>query len=646
MQQQPPPPQPQLQHDKQRGCHFVADAHEEQKCVLNHQDALQKTKRVSGQTRNDVVPVPQTTHTFLGWDRGNTAVLVLALADAGVLRPLSSIELMPSPHKPISRPQILLKLWEPDIIHVLKTAAPKDFDDQFYEWAPEWKQLKAPLTAPRPRGVPALRHVANQEGTAIVVSTRRPSNEFLQRAVEFSYGTNVVYALDDGSQQFREKQNGFEILPYGLVLHPGNAPRLANCKRGRVNPHIGWGDLHGQLNKWTEYLFAERTQRGIMAKTVRSDMLGFWQNPANQKMAAQARDCVLRLGLPCNAGIRTVQDASCVELHCFYRQFFEALHGEFPDGAYLKHIGSCGTFATNQLVTSFNSNPDAMIDDFLDCALGELAKWHTSERNRPSDPQLDNSNEQHSAEDLKRVQTFLMKAIEQTERPVPMFIWYNVADPTKTIIQQRLELAVTPLSQWPLEFRVDFVDGEPVSIFPRHCYEYFPESLTSKVGSFVRDFFAAAEQPYRYLCGAADVAFISDGSLRIIEFNFGAESGFIGPDIWGNTYLSKLLGRQTPLMQALEELFQSSVDGQKEVLKHILSKTEDRNFFHEGFGLTYWLRDRYLAAFEMDPSAEKARQIMSDLRNLFSVVCDSQMCDHVDHLIKGALSFMNLTETD
>src|SRR5690606_22656371 len=127
------------------------------------------------------------------------------------------------------------------------------------------------------------------------------------------------------------------------------------------------------------------------------------------------------------------------------------------------------------------------------------------------------------------------------------FIYRFLTDPEPIIFQERLQIARTPLNE-TYEFRVDFLDCEPMNSFPRYTQEYLNDGAIAEM--VLREFCKRAPQEFQYMSGGADVAKLSDGTWKIIEFNFGANSGGMDPYLYTIPYhnmISRLTGTTSEL---------------------------------------------------------------------------------------------------
>ena len=473
---------------------------------------------------------------------------------------------------------------------------------EIYDPELEWAALAEPFTGRRARGLVALAAVAH-EGLVTVLPFHQPSPAAV-RACELFYGSALVWAADHarGAPPVRSR---------GLGLHPGNTARTASAYRGRVNPHLGHGTLHGTLDKWREYEFAESVMTGRMARTIRSADLAWWKEGESRRLVERARVAIEEARVA-RTGVIGADDRDL--LRTLLGSWLAAVRSAFPRGAILKHRLGSGT-----------GDASAQLD-------------------AASDPELVIA---RACESLVRVAPLGFASSELLTRhfitapDVPaMFLLDNLFRPEQIIVQERLALRLTRLGS-PIEFRVDFLDGEPVQSHLRHTGEYYPEESRTAADA-VRALFVRAPARYRYLAGGADVAIDSEGRARVIEFNFGAESYFMNAGVFANYYAARVAGLPMPLLSLLERVFATPLATQRAFVERIGESALGHPEVDATYGVFYWLRDRWLADLrDRSPRADATTTLraLRELLGVRSTVADKDR-NHLDELLLGAEDYV------
>src|SRR3990167_761773 len=153
-------------------------------------------------------------------------------------------------------------------LFVYRNAAENPETQKYDPWD-DFKKMSEPYLGHRPHGISALRLIA-ETGVTTVAPYEQPSSKKIRDAIAFLCGTCVVFVGDTLRQP-----PSFQTLP-GLALHPGNAAKTAQFFRGDVNPHLGYGFLHAKLDKWEEFLLAEKVSPGLMPPLYRLSDLPFY----------------------------------------------------------------------------------------------------------------------------------------------------------------------------------------------------------------------------------------------------------------------------------------------------------------------------------------------------------------------------------
>jgi hypothetical protein len=215
--------------------------------------------------------------------------------------------------------------------------------------------------------------------------------------------------------------------------------------------------------------------------------------------------------------------------------------------------------------------------------------------------------------------------------------------PNEILAQSRVQISKTAMG-FPLEFRVDFIDGEPLSTRARFTNEYLPKE-NFEASETLRRFFEKAPMELRYMSGGADVAKLADGRWVIIEFNFGATSGTMSPEYFpidANLLYSRILGHPTFYIQKLNSLHSKGLRAEVDylrTLKHV------RPLFWKYEGLRdvsvaeagKYFRDLYLEEWSQNPTSDRAADTLQQIHQLFDFWKDQE---NVKDLIRGAENFV------
>lgn len=455
-----------------------------------------------------------------------------------------------------------------------------------------WRELSEPFTGSRPRGLEAIGQAARRDGLVVVVNGPRPKHEWRVQALEFMYGAKIVFTGDfaPGAPTVHGK---------GVALHPDLTPKLANVYRAEINPHMGYGRLHGSLNKWNEYVFAESVMSGAMPRTLRATEL---QNALPSRQEAEAMLAKLERG--------ELERADVSRWAEVVSQFLSVAAREFPEGAFVKHVGEFATKDKNGQLMTWKADAKAIAK----IGLRRIAKFR----------------KRYEGQNLSSVE--VQEAINTSAGAEARFMYALLREPQSLLVQGKLDIALTDLGK-PLEFRVDFVDGEAVRALGRHSTEFYPQEA-ELAKRFLTQFFAKAPAQYRYLSGGADVMFLKNGEMKFIEFNFGAQSEFIdagaGYPVIPNIYMSNLLGEPTPLIRELNRLVNWPAAKQARYLLSLdrkLGKGKWGDYSGVSFEAFHYLRNLRLVEWAKKPTREGADALIRDLGELIKFLAPRNKAD-------------------
>lgn len=483
---------------------------------------------------------------------------------------------------------------------------------KFYE--PNWKDLKYPQLTPRPRGLKALQELIAQEGLYIATE-----ETITDRAAYIGLFGVAPIPLPAGPASRPMKVRG-------VVLHPsnvGDSARLLNKVHGSANPHLGWGNLHGLLdrNKYLEYILAESVQPGIMAHTENFAILK--QHGSLSKTYIENRltlkEALNKIVAQKNSLTSEQRESLREQLLGLVNELFSNLRKDFPEGGYIKNYGDFATADLGTQITTFSTPTKPIVDEFLRRFEQSLHEIYTQGLSFDT---ID----------------FQSRMLSNKWELGGIFLNKLLLKDDEFLIQSRVKIARTELGA-PLELRVDFVDGEPVHTRARFSNEYLPIEING-AASVIRNFFERAPEEYRYLSGGADVALLEDGTWSIIEFNFGNMSGSLDPrhfPVDANLFYSKLANKQTPFIHELETIFNA---GPKAQLSYLMKLHHVRPIFRKTdlseisvAEVGKYFRDRYLQQYDLNPSASKATEVLGEIHQILQPWEEQE---DVSNLIKGA----------
>ncbi len=426
----------------------------------------------------------------------------------------------------------------------------------------------------RPRGIKELRKVIKEEGLFTVIEKNRPLSEKAVTIDEIRTGTKVVYKNDNLGDPSDAR---------GVFLHPV-APDLIKKMRGRVNAQEGWGDFNKIFDhKGAEYVFAETLAPGLMSKTVfASDLI----NLKGKKITK----LIQSLNFLDQIENTSPDDVSTLEklLH----DFFAISKTEMNGPAHIKHVKEFQTGDRNEIVTTA-TDTDTLILPFLDFLKNLPAKIKS----------------------LPLAHAKVQKVIANKGDRATKIMSALLIHPEDLLVQRKLDLKKT-FSGTPLEFRVDYLDGEPLAVSCRHGWDYnTPEDKLAAM-NFVSDFFKNAPAPFKHLSGGADVAFTKDGKIMFIELNIGCESGFLEPEVSPvhlQTYISNLTGKMTPKLQELFDMLDRPWIFQKNFLKNL---AHDPLLKEKPEEVLRWFCDQSIDRWKQHPTPGSNIKLLAEIEDL------------------------------
>jgi hypothetical protein len=308
-----------------------------------------------------------------------------------------------------------------------------------------------------------------------------------------------------------------------------------------------------------------------------------------------------------------------IKLDLLVSDFLEVVRAHFPKGAYIKNYGEFASGDYGNGVTTFGTSSLQTSREFL-LWFSEIQKQNPSRK--LNDPKIIYYlRSRHSANGAR-------------------FVLQLLLDPQVLIVQERLDVMQTQSGQ-PMEFRVDFMFGEPVGVRMRYGYEYAPNESEMAM-TVLREFLQKAPPEVRHLSGGADVGFLKNGKAIIFEFNFGGASGTLYPEYYpfeANQIFSYLKGSRTPLLDRAYAILEWPIEEQRDFVKSqrnekpIWWKTNIADISQLEWAR--WLRDQHLERWRKseDRSGESTEEVRENLRILL-----------LDQGTSGNLDFRRLYE--
>lgn len=480
--------------------------------------------------------------------------------------------------------------------------------DKVYSNSEEWKHFSKPVTSIPGHhiGIETLRNIAHQKGYATVIPYFAPMGSTadilaMEAAHRLLFAGVVEYAPTGSASKTLE----------GLALHPGNSILTAHVRGKEANPHLGFGRLHGKNKLW-EAQFVNRVDPSAMARTIAIDALPIWNS---ENVAQLRRSIIAEVKRIQRQEILAFSEETRTNLTSYLQHIFNSLKEEFKEGAFIKPVESCCSGDDDSLFTTMRTKEENLANVFVDYFPKIFADT--------SAPMT-----QHD----------LRETLLAHPKAAVLVVHDLLLNPKEVIAQKALKLAKTAQGK-PFECRVDFMQGKALKSELRYgSGEYYPQE-EKEAAQFLDRFFAKARYQNQALCGGADLALGEDGKWHIIEFNLGAESGFLGFGTDWNLYISNFLGKNTPLIETYEEIMKKPIPSQKEFLYALESTVLNHSEVNDLPNVYTWFRNKYCEAFEINKTETQKESILANLRRLFDAV-PKEHRECADLLIAGAESYM------
>ncbi len=392
--------------------------------------------------------------------------------------------------------------------------------------------------------------IAENGGRVTVVLSNEglPAN-ITQAQLEYIYGAKVI--LVGGAVPEKPKK-----IP-GAVLHIGDAIYSKQFVVGEMNLLTGWGDL---INKFDDKVFESQWAVSfdplIMPESLPlTHIKGKLSKSMLDDVAELKRKMVYDPDFEFKMEHRDLLADYLSEI-IHYIHHHKNVHDKekFANGAVIKHAREFQTADSGSGIIKTNKiEVKRLVEEFM-------AKFNET---RQLILRKDGKRKRLSYQDLdenKQAATF---------------------DKRWTLVQSLLfgqfdELMAQELLPIKREIRLDVVRGNVINIVDRFDGEWGPKEEFEKARDLVNNFFRKLPTRYRLLSGGVDVAILEgDGRAVVIDFNFGAFSGFIDAvdlPVSANMYISNLIGKHTPFLQELAAAAHLSPPEQERFIAELKSK--------------------------------------------------------------------------
>lgn len=390
----------------------------------------------------------------------------------------------------------------------------------------------------------------------------------------------------------------------GLVVHlVENAEGLRDYQ-GERNFFDGRGRLYRRLldNKWAEFEMIRKIDPSVMPATDLAATL--------VKKSPRAQALRRRLNVFLNDFLKSkkeIDPAVKKQIAELLQIFFAIGRQAFPNGAFIKYIREFGTREVGQVTEIPNVDPGKMTDVFLE-ELEKIKSRLVGNGRRWLSPSL-------------------RELIQDSRTAALHIVSFLIYDPKQIMVQEKLDIAVARDGTLA-EVRIDFSSTGALVSHLRWGYDVGVD-YKIRAQIYFQNLWRKFPPDLKKLFGGADVVFLKDGSMKIIEFNFGCESGFLDAAqmiVPGNAFVSKILGRPTPLIARLENLIKMAPKAQVRELSKLIPKIKRDDETHYSLrdlhlpDVFLYIRDRMIEDWLKNPSRSEARR----LSRLFRFLAQSQ----------------------
>ena len=446
----------------------------------------------------------------------------------------------------------------------------KYISEEFFEKVPNL------FVGERPHGLSALRAIARSEGFFTVSPYQQPTQSTVKEAHEYIYGGPVVYADTPFVPAIHP------ITLPGLALHPGS-PKLLFTYRGLVNPHLGFGKTHA-IKKDVEYRVIENAWPGLMPPTVQLNQASWFNESYFDQQKKALTDSILEL-------TDTSKQSIEKKLVQFIIYFEKSLKQQYPMGVHIKHVLGCYTVDSATILTADTIQPSVL-------AYALLRKIQVI-----------------GSTDLATIRRHLLNETDLR----PLIIFECLFSPDNIILTQHIEIKQTSLG-YPIEFRVDSLDFEGVVVRRRHPSTEPIFDYEKEIFSIVRALKNKLPQPFQYMSGGIDLALTTDNRWILLDVNPAGDSGFLMPGLLYNDFISKLIGKSSPLIKTMNRVSLQSTKIQHDFLMHLPHTILADPAINDIEEIALYLRDLKLMCWSQKPHElrESSTQIMNHFKKIFT----------------------------
>lgn len=420
---------------------------------------------------------------------------------------------------------------------------------------------------------------------------RRPTVKE-RRELEQMYGAPIIIDGFDYAQKPRKIS--------GLVVHLVENREGLRDYFGDENFFDGRGRLYRELldDKWAEYKLFNAIDPDVMPTSYLATTL--LKTKRTQGLRRQTRSALKKFLQSKNS---QVDEATKQCIQQLLSTFFALVNKTFPDGAFIKYIREFGTREVGGLTHTPEANAEELTHAF--CTELEKIKARLNGRARAW------------------MSARLKEAVQDSRLAAVHIVSFLIEDPTQIMVQQKLDIAVTRDGTLA-EARIDF--GATGALLGNLRWGYDVDvGYKIRAISYFQNLWQKFPADLKKLFGGADVVFLKDGSMKIIEFNFGCESGFLDPAqliIPGNVFISKVIGQPTPLIARLEALIAMPARAQVKELSKLIPRTKKDSETHFSLhdlhlpDVFLYIRDRMIEEWLKKPSRAEARHLSRRFRYL------------------------------
>jgi hypothetical protein len=387
----------------------------------------------------------------------------------------------------------------------------------------------------------------------------------------------------------------------GLVIHLVENAEGIRDYVGDENFFDGRGPLYRKLidNKWAEYELISAIDPDVMPTSMLATTI-LRQSKRSTLLQNQTRKLLQSFLKSKQTQIDSVTKKQIEQL---LNHFFLLTNETFRDGAFIKYIREFGTREVGGLTHTPEADATAIAVAF--CTELEKIKSQLIGRARAwMSPRLKD-------------------AIQDSRQAAVHIVSFLIEDPTQIMAQQKLNIAVTRDGTLA-EARIDFGSSGVLLGNLRWGYDV-DVGYKMRASAYFQNLWRKFPPELKNLFGGADIVFLRDGSMKIIEFNFGCESGFLDAAqliVPGNVFISKALGQPTPLIQRLEALIEMPARQQARELSKLIPRTKKDSETHYSLrdlhlpDVFLYMRDRMIEEWLKSPSKSEARLLSRRLRFL------------------------------